>query len=63
LRLDRGWSQERLAHEASVTIRTVQKIEHHESNPTWTTVAGIAGALDVTMADIGALVDKLDRRR
>jgi transcriptional regulator with XRE-family HTH domain len=61
LRAKRGVSQEDLAHDADVTTSTLSTIERGRSNPTWGTVKGIARALDVSLAELAALAEKLDR--
>jgi transcriptional regulator with XRE-family HTH domain len=60
-RTKRGISQEDLAHEAGVTTSTLSSIERGRSNPTWATVKGIAAALGVSMGDLAARADKIDR--
>jgi XRE family transcriptional regulator, regulator of sulfur utilization len=60
LREKRRISQESLAHEAGTTTGTVSSIERGLSNPTWGTVKSIATALDVSMGELGSLVDKLE---
>ena len=60
LRTERGVSQENLAHEASVTSGTLSLIERGLSNPTWGTVKGIAGALDVSIDVLAKLSLKFE---
>lgn len=54
LRALRGISQEYLAEESQVGLRTIQRIEINESNPTGETIKRIANALDV---ELNQLVD------
>lgn len=54
LRALRGISQEYLAEESQVGLRTIQRIENNESNPTGETIKRIANALDV---ELNQLVD------
>jgi transcriptional regulator with XRE-family HTH domain len=54
LRALRGMSQEYLAEESRVGLRTIQRIENNESNPTGETIKRIANALDV---ELNQLVD------
>ncbi len=61
LRSERGLSQERLASRADVTTQVVGAIEREESDPYWSTVNAIAAALDVSLAELVTLADKLDR--
>lgn len=53
LRTQRGMSQEYLAEEAGISLRTVQRIENNESVPTGETIKRISTALEV---DMNALV-------
>ncbi|WP_285727749.1 helix-turn-helix domain-containing protein [Psychromicrobium xiongbiense] len=58
LRLERGLSQERLAHIAGISSYTYQKFEKGESkpgtpmNPRLKTIVALAQALSVELADI-----------
>lgn len=62
LRVTQGLSQERLAHEAGITKNQLQLIEAGRSsgrkvavgpsNPQMSTLVGLAGALDTSVADI-----------
>lgn len=54
LRALRGMSQEYLAEESRVGLRTIQRIENNESKPTGETIKRIANALDV---ELNQLVD------
>lgn len=58
LRKKDGRSQEALAHEAGLTVGALARIERAETNPTWTTVSRLAGALGVSLAQLGRAVDK-----
>jgi transcriptional regulator with XRE-family HTH domain len=51
-------SQEAVAHSAGLTVSAYARIERGEANPTWTTVTQIARALDVSLAQLGEVVDK-----
>jgi transcriptional regulator with XRE-family HTH domain len=57
LREQRGHSQEALAHAAGVTLRTLQRIERAQANPTWSTVRRIARALGVTLTELGRIIE------
>ena len=61
LRKQRGYTQEDLAHAAGLTVTAYARIERGLANPTWTTVRRIAGALDVTLGELGQAVDVLPR--
>lgn len=52
LRLQRGLSQEAVAHRADISYTTLAKIESGRSNPTWTTVCRVAAALEVTLVEL-----------
>ena len=54
LRTIKGMSQEFLAEESRVSLRTIQRIENEESTPTGETIKRLAIALDV---EINELVD------
>ncbi len=52
LRRTRGMSQEYLADESRVSLRTIQRIENNESEPTGETIKRIAYALDVELTEL-----------
>jgi len=52
LRAIRGMSQEYLAEESRVSLRTIQRIENNESLPTGETIKRIAIALDVKLTEL-----------
>jgi transcriptional regulator with XRE-family HTH domain len=52
LRAIRGMSQEYLAEESRVSLRTIQRIENNESDPTGETIKRIANALDVRLSEL-----------
>lgn len=52
LRASRGMSQEYLADESRVSLRTIQRIENNESEPTGETIKRIAIALDVALTEL-----------
>ncbi|MCC1484143.1 helix-turn-helix domain-containing protein [Winogradskyella immobilis] len=52
LRALRGMSQEYLAEESQVGLRTIQRIENNESKPTGETIKRIANALDVQLSEL-----------
>ncbi len=55
LRAKRGMSQEYLAEESKVSLRTIQRMENNESKPTGETIKRVASALGVKLEE---LVDK-----
>ncbi|QHI35061.1 hypothetical protein IMCC3317_04070 [Kordia antarctica] len=52
IRTLRGMSQEYLAEESRVSLRTIQRIENEESVPTGETIKRISVALDVEMSEL-----------
>ena len=52
LRSLRGMSQEYLAEESRVSLRTIQRIENSESKPIGETIKRIAIALDVELTEL-----------
>jgi transcriptional regulator with XRE-family HTH domain len=61
LRRKSGATQETVARDAGVTIATLSQIERGEGNPTWDTVTGIAAALGVSMAQLAAAADHVEK--
>jgi transcriptional regulator with XRE-family HTH domain len=57
LREDRGMTMEALAFKSGVSIGSLGRIERGRSSAAWSTIVQIAGALDVSMGEIGAAVD------
>src|SRR5215203_658189 len=52
-RRERGLSQERLANQAGVTLSAIQRLEAGQvSDPHYSTLTGIAHALDTTVAEL-----------
>jgi transcriptional regulator with XRE-family HTH domain len=60
MRIERGDTQEDLAHRAGLTVAAFARIERGHANPTWTTVRRIADALEVSLT---ALADAVERHR
>jgi transcriptional regulator with XRE-family HTH domain len=58
LRERRAISQEGVAHAAGLTVSAYARIERGEANPTWTTVAQIASALGVSVAELAELAER-----
>lgn len=63
MRVERGDTQEDLAHRAGLTVAAFARIERGHANPTWTTVRRIAVALEVSLADLAAAVERAKPRR
>ncbi len=62
LRVERDLKQLDVAEDAGITVSHLSKIETGKVNPTWGTVASIAKALDVTVAEIAARAGSGDHR-
>jgi transcriptional regulator with XRE-family HTH domain len=60
MRIERGDTQEDLAHRAGLTVAAFARIERGHANPTWTTVRRIAVALEISLA---ALAKDVERHR
>lgn len=63
LRALRGMSQEYLAEESRVGLRTIQRIENNESIPTGETIKRIANALDIELSELteqGTIPETID---
>jgi transcriptional regulator with XRE-family HTH domain len=58
LREQRGLTQEDAAHRGRVTTGTLSKVERGETDPRWSTVERIAGALEVSLRDLGAEIER-----
>lgn len=56
LRIQKGWSQEELASSAAINLRTIQRIENHQTNPRGKTLQLICGALEIPIQDLN--IDK-----
>ena len=56
-RRERGGTQEDIAHGAGLTVAGFARIERGQSNPRWTTVVRIAGALEISLAELVAAVE------
>lgn len=51
-RTSRGFSQEKLAEKAGVSLRTVQRVENGKTDPQGDTLIRLAEALDVCPDDL-----------
>jgi transcriptional regulator with XRE-family HTH domain len=58
LREGRGESQEALAYRAGLTSGSLANIELARANPSWATLRAIAAALDVSLVDLAAQVER-----
>jgi transcriptional regulator with XRE-family HTH domain len=57
LRLERGISQEDLAHAADTHPTWISHLESGRNNPSWGTVRRIAAALEVSVSDLARLAE------
>jgi len=57
LREERGQSQEDVAQSAGITLAALARIERGQTNPRWTTVRRILGALEVSLTELGSRLD------
>ena len=62
MRIERGDTQEDLAHRAGLTVAAFARIERGHANPTWTTVRRIAAALEVSLAGLAEAVERCEPR-
>jgi transcriptional regulator with XRE-family HTH domain len=51
-----------LAREAKLSVAHVWRIEHGDVNPGWDTVRQIADALGITVSELAAVAEELDRK-
>jgi transcriptional regulator with XRE-family HTH domain len=63
MRIERGDTQEDLAHRAGLTVAAFARIERGHANPTWTTVRRLASALEISLAALGETVEHTQDRR
>jgi XRE family transcriptional regulator, regulator of sulfur utilization len=61
LRLAQKFTQEALAHGAGITVGHLSKIERGQTNPTWETIAAIADALGVSVAELAVAADQIKK--
>ena len=63
MRMERGETQEDLAHRAGLTVAAYARIERGHANPTWTTVRRISVALGVTLSALAEAIERPAPRR
>lgn len=61
LRLEKGLTQEELAHRADLHPTWISHLESGRVNPVWANVKKLARALDTSLSDLAARAEKLDR--
>jgi predicted transcriptional regulator len=57
LRRRTGSTQEMVAHDAGITVAALARIERGQANPQWTTVRRIINALEVSLAELVAVIE------
>lgn len=63
LREDRGWAQERLAHESGLNPSHVAKIERSEREPGVRTIAKLSTSLGISAGELFAGIDGSSAQR
>lgn len=63
MRLERGLSQEELAHRASLHPTWISHLESGRENPAWGTVRRLATALDVSLGKLAERAEALEPQR
>lgn len=58
LREERELTQEQLAFRSGVSLSSLGRIELGRTSAAWATIVQLAGALGVSMAELGAAVDE-----
>ena len=61
LRIERGISQEALAHGADTHPTWISHLESGRNNPSWGTVRRICAALGVSLSELVALAERYDK--
>jgi transcriptional regulator with XRE-family HTH domain len=56
-REDRHETQEALGYRSGTTSGTIARLELVQSSPSWATVSAVADAMDLSMQELGRLVD------
>jgi transcriptional regulator with XRE-family HTH domain len=56
-----GESQEDLAHKAGLTVGSLARVERAKTNPSWSTVRQIAGALGLPLVEMAKRIEKHER--
>jgi transcriptional regulator with XRE-family HTH domain len=62
MREERDESQQRLAYRSGIAAGSLARIELGQASPAWATVRQIALALNVSMRELGAAVERMDAR-
>ena len=62
MREERDESQEALAYRSAIAAGSLARIELAQSSPSWATVRQVARALNVSMRELGAAVERMESR-
>jgi XRE family transcriptional regulator, regulator of sulfur utilization len=60
LREERGLTQEDVAFAADLTVSGLGRIERGQTSPGWMTIRRLAEALDVSLVDLSAAVERTE---
>lgn len=62
MREERDETRQALAQRSGITAGSLARIELGQASPSWMTVRQIARALNVTMRELGAVVERMEAR-
>ena len=62
MREERDETRQALAQRCGITPGSLARIELGQASPSWVTVRQIARALNVTMRELGAVVERMEAR-
>lgn len=62
MREERDETRQALAQRCGITAGSLARIELGQASPAWVTVRQIARALNVTMRELGAVVERMEAR-
>jgi len=62
MREERDETRQALAQRSGITAGSLARIELGQASPSWVTVRQIARALNVTMRELGAVVERMEAR-
>jgi len=62
MREERDETRQTLARRSGITAGSLARTELAQASPAWVTVRQIARALNVTMRELGAVVERMDAR-
>lgn len=62
MREERDETRQTLARRSGITAGSLARIELGQASPAWVTVRQVARALNVTMRELGAVVERMEAR-